>query len=49
MRKEGCGIADNYFEAAFEHLCLHWVRLVSEKKGLAVEVSNNQNVRILTS
>ena len=38
MRKEGCGIADNDFEAAFDYLCLHWVRLVLEKKGLAVEV-----------
>ena len=35
--KTGCGIADNDFEAAFDFLCLHWVKLVLEKKGLASE------------
>ena len=28
MRKEGCGIADNDFEAAFDFLCLNWVKMV---------------------
>ena len=34
-RKSGCGIADNDFEAAFDFLCLDWVRKVLQKKGLA--------------
>ena len=38
MRKVGCGIADNDFEAAFDYLCLDWVKLVLEKKGLVSEV-----------
>ena len=38
MRREGCGLADNDFEAAFDYLCLDWVKLVLEKKGLAKEV-----------
>ena len=33
--KQGCGIADNDFEAAFDFLCLDWVKLVLEKKGVA--------------
>ena len=33
--KQGCGIADNDFEAAFDYLCLDWVKLVLEKKGVA--------------
>ena len=37
MRKNGCGIADNDFEAAFDFLCLAWVKMVLEKKGLARE------------
>ena len=35
--KVGCGIADNDFEAAFDFLCLDWVKLVLKKKGLADE------------
>ena len=35
--KVGCGIADNDFEAAFDFLCLDWVKLVLKKKGLAEE------------
>ena len=34
-RKQGCGMADNDFEAAFDFLCLDWVKNVLEKKGLA--------------
>ena len=34
MRQEGCGLADNDFEAAFDFLCLEWVRKVLSKKGL---------------
>ena len=41
MRKEGCGLADNDFEAAFDFLCLDWVRRVLEKKGLAAGALNN--------
>ena len=37
MRKSGCGLADNDFQAAFDYLCLDWVRKVLEKKGLAKE------------
>ena len=37
QRKEGCGLVDNDFEAAFDFLCLDWVRKVLEKKGLAAE------------
>ena len=33
--KKGCGLADNDFEAAFDFLCLDWVKLVLEKKGMA--------------
>ena len=35
MRREGCGLADNDFEAAFDFLCLEWVKLVLKRKGLA--------------
>ena len=35
MRRSGCGLADNDFKAAFDYLCLEWVRKVLEKKGLA--------------
>ena len=35
MRREGCGLADNDFEAAFDFLCLEWVKKVLMKKGLA--------------
>ena len=35
MRREGCGLADNNFEAAFDFLCLDWVRKVLKKKRLA--------------
>ena len=34
-RKQGCGLADNDFEAAFDFLCLAWVKFVLRKKGLA--------------
>ena len=34
-RKQGCGMADNDFEAAFDFLCLEWVKLVLRKKGAA--------------
>ena len=37
MRKAGCGLADNDFQAAFDYLCLDWVRKVLQKKGLAKE------------
>ena len=37
MRRAGCGLADNDFKAAFDYLCLDWVRKVLEKKGLARE------------
>ena len=37
QRQEGCGLVDNDFEAAFDFLCLDWVRKVLEKKGLAAE------------
>ena len=33
-RKEGCGLADNDFEAAFDFLCLEWVKQVLRKKGI---------------
>ena len=36
-RKQGCGIADNDFEAAFDFLCLDWVKLVLRKKGVREE------------
>jgi hypothetical protein len=36
-RKQGCGMADNDFEAAFNYLCLDWVKLVLRKKGVAEE------------
>ena len=36
-RRQGCGLADNDFEAAFDYLCLEWVKLVLRKKGLAEE------------
>ena len=39
-RREGCAIADNDFEAAFDYLSLDWVKQVLEKKGLAKEVLN---------
>ena len=35
MRKSGCGLADNDFQAAFDFLCLDWVRKVLKKKGMA--------------
>ena len=35
IRKTGCGLADNDFRAAFDYLCLDWVRKVLDKKGLA--------------
>ena len=35
MRKTGCGIADNDFQAAFDFLCLDWVMKVLQKKGMA--------------
>ena len=38
MWREGCGLADNDFEAAFDFLCLEWVNLVLKKKGLADKV-----------
>ena len=38
MRKDGCGLVDNDFEAAFDFLCLEWVRKVLLKKGLAAKV-----------
>ena len=38
MRKKGCAIADNDFEAAFDYLSLDWVRLVLERKGLGGQV-----------
>ena len=38
MWREGCGLADNDFEAAFDFLCLEWVILVLNKKGLADKV-----------
>ena len=34
-RKQGCGMADNDFEAAFDFLCLEWVKMVLRKKGVA--------------
>ena len=34
-RKQGGGIADNDFEAAFDFLCLEWVKQVLRKKGIA--------------
>ena len=34
-RRQGCGLADNDFEAAFDFLCLDWVKLVLRKKGIA--------------
>ena len=37
-RKNGCGLADNDFEAAFDYMCLNWVKMVLERKGLAAEV-----------
>ena len=37
MRKTGCGLADNDFYAAFDFLCLDWVKQVLMKKGLAKE------------
>ena len=37
MRRSGCGLADNDFQAAFDFLCLDWVRKVLERKGLARE------------
>ena len=37
QRQEGCGLVDNDFEAAFDFLCLDWVRKVLEKKGLTAE------------
>ena len=36
-RRQGCGIADNDFEAAFDYLCLDWVKLVLRKKGVHEE------------
>ena len=33
-RKEGCGLADNDFEAAFDFLCLEWVKQVLRRRGL---------------
>ena len=33
--KNGCGMADNDFEAAFDYLCLDWVKMVLQKKGLS--------------
>ena len=36
-RKQGCAIADNDFEAAFDFLCLNWVKKVLRKKGLCDE------------
>ena len=38
--RTGCGIADNDFRAAFDFLCLDWVRKVLGKKGLADEALN---------
>ena len=38
MRKEGCAIADNDFEAAFDYLSLEWVKMVLERKGLTDQV-----------
>ena len=32
-----CGIADNDFEAAFDFLCLDWVKMVLQRKGLSVQ------------
>ena len=40
MRKEGCAIADNDFEAAFDYLSLDWVKMVFKKKGLTGQVIN---------
>ena len=37
MRRFGCGLADNDFQAAFDYLCLDWVKKVLERKGLAKE------------
>ena len=37
QRGEGCGLVDNDFEAAFDFLCLDWVKKVLERKGLAEE------------
>jgi hypothetical protein len=36
-RKYGCALADNDFEAAFDFLCLDWVKLVLRKKGVREE------------
>ena len=36
-RKATCGIADTDFEAAFDYLCLGWVKQVLERKGLSRE------------
>ena len=34
-RRQGCGLVDNDFEAAFDFLCLDWVKLVLRRKGVA--------------
>ena len=33
--KQGCGIVDNDFQAAFDFPCLDWVKDVLRRKGLA--------------
>ena len=33
MSKDGCGIADNDFEDAFDYLYLDWVKLVLVRRG----------------
>ena len=38
-----CGIADNDFEAAFDFLCLDWVKLVLKRKGLHQEAIKRFN------
>ena len=37
-KRQGCALQDNDFEAAFDFLCLDWVKLVLKKKGVS-EVS----------